>query len=85
MITDTDVEMLAVGLRCRAARLRAGMSQVEVADAMSLTQAAVSGWECGVRDPTLSRFLLFARVVGATAGELAGESPMKPKKRRNNR
>jgi transcriptional regulator with XRE-family HTH domain len=65
---DSDFE--AAGARAREWRHKRGFSQARVAHAAGLTQASVSNYETGKRDPTLMSALRIANVLGITLGDL---------------
>jgi transcriptional regulator with XRE-family HTH domain len=50
----------------RIARLRQRIPQRVVAEAMGVSQAALSHWENGQRDPNLSIVIKWARALGYT-------------------
>lgn len=57
---------MAVGVDdLRAARLRAGMTQAEVASRLGTTQSAVARWERGAVTPSLDAASRYATAVGA--------------------
>src|SRR5207245_667309 len=43
----------AVGVRLRQARQDAGLTQAQLASVLGVTQAAVSNWEAGSRQPSI--------------------------------
>ena len=51
-------------------RKRAGISQVDLAKALGVTQSAVSQWEMGVTSPRQAMLLRLADVLGCTVDEL---------------
>lgn len=62
----TAVPITAMGRRIRRARLRAGISQQEVADAIGVGVTSVSRWEVGTRVPSAVRLAKLARVLGVS-------------------
>lgn len=57
---------MAIGVDdLKAARLRAGMTQAEVAARMGTTQSAVARWERGAVTPSLDAASRYAAAVGA--------------------
>lgn len=54
----------------RAARRRAGISQVTVADALGTTRRQISRWEHGVYTPRVDELHAYAEACGATLAEL---------------
>ena len=57
--------------RCREA---AGLSQTELAAALGLTRAAVSGWEAGYTSPTAAKLPEIARLLGCSIDDLFKEN-----------
>lgn len=51
-------------------RINAGKSQQELADAVGVTQAAVSQWESGVSSPQVGKLLVIAHFLGCTVNDL---------------
>nr|DAY82429.1 MAG TPA: Helix-turn-helix XRE-family like protein [Caudoviricetes sp.] len=47
-------------------RARAGLTQVDVAKALGVTQAAISAWERGDGKPKLEKISILARLYGTT-------------------
>lgn len=56
------------------ARLRAGLTQQEVADALGVTKAAVCTWESGTSKPRMGKMTEIAEVLGTSVPELMGET-----------
>lgn len=54
----------------REARLRAGMTQVQLAEAMGVNQTAVSNWELGVTEPPARRAQRIEEVIGVPRGSI---------------
>lgn len=59
----------------RRYRLRAGLSQEQIAERMDVDRAYVSGLERGRRNPTLMTLWLAGRALGVTVADLVNESP----------
>ena len=53
-----------LGSKMRAARLRLGMTQEQVAKYLGTDSCAVSRYERGLRDPSLLELLAFSRMSG---------------------
>ncbi len=51
-------------------RVTAGLTQSDVAKALSITQTAVSSWERGDGKPTLDKVPLLAKLYGVTEQEI---------------
>ena len=54
-------------------RLKAGLTQVELAKKMHVDQAAVSRWESGETKPLRKNHKRLAKVLGCTVDELLKE------------
>ena len=59
--------------RIKAARVRIGMTQEELAKRLNVTQAAVSHWEQGVSFPNARLIVTLAEVLKTSVSELMGE------------
>mgnify|MGYP001218890672 CR=1 FL=1 len=62
-------DIKSAGLFIREHRLRCGLSQSFLADAIGVTDAAVSGWERGVKAPSYHRLPVIAKELELTASE----------------
>jgi transcriptional regulator with XRE-family HTH domain len=62
-----------VGAAIRAARKRAGLTQVQLAAAAGVTQPTISGIEAGRQDATVAGLGRIAEAFGVPAGELLAE------------
>ena len=51
-------------------RIRCGMTQEQVAEAMEVSRQAVSKWETGAAEPSTSNLLALAKLFGISAAEL---------------
>ena len=58
--------------RFREARLQAGLTTVQLAQKMGLTQAAVSQWESGKKVPGIETICRLADLYGVTVDYLCG-------------
>ena len=56
----------------KMARLRAGLSQKDVADMLGVSAGAVSQWEKGTTSPTAKRLKPLSKILGTTVEELVG-------------
>ena len=65
--------MADFGVRLRKLRAEKGMSQKDVADAVGMTQAAISQLESGRRVATPKTVKRLAEALGVDIEELAGE------------
>jgi transcriptional regulator with XRE-family HTH domain len=66
---------LAVGARLRAARLRAGMTQQQVAELVRTSRPAITNIEMGHRGLTLSTFLSLCDALGIEPVDVLGAGP----------
>lgn len=55
------------------ARIRAGLTQEEVAEKLKIDQSAISLWETGRNGPKVSRLPEIAKLFGTTIDELLKE------------
>lgn len=54
----------------RAARIAAGMTQQQLADALGIAQQSVARWEAGEREPRVSTLRRIAAVLGCDLSAL---------------
>lgn len=54
----------------RAARIAAGMTQQQLADALGIAQQSVARWETGEREPRVSTLRRIAAVLGCNLSAL---------------
>lgn len=54
----------------RAARIAAGMTQQQLADALGISQVSVTRWETGEREPRVSTLKRIAAVLGCNLRDL---------------
>lgn len=54
----------------RAARIAAGMTQQQLADALGVAQQSVTRWETGEREPRVSTLRRIAAVLGCDLSAL---------------
>ena len=67
-----DIEKLPFGLRVRAARIAAGLSQAELGDRLGMTKATVSKIENSAIAPSLERAEQIAAALNVSNAELVG-------------
>jgi transcriptional regulator with XRE-family HTH domain len=67
---EIDEQVRAFGENMRAARLRAGLSQVALSEATGLDRAAISFLERAERAPDLSTLVRIARALDTTPADL---------------
>jgi len=60
----------------KAARLRKGLSQQEVADLVGVAKSTYSMWETGNREPNLMRIIALTKALDVSGDELLGIVPM---------
>lgn len=65
-----DDRLVQVGKLIEAARQRAQMTQAMLAGQIGITQAAVSRWEAGARDPGVAGLLQVAEALRTPASSL---------------
>ena len=53
-------------------RVKAGMSQQELANELNITQGAVSQWEKGVTAPSIDKLPELAKILNCSIDELLG-------------
>lgn len=63
-----------IAARFKSARLAAGMSQADVADAAGLSQPFIAQIERGLKQPSVETAQTLARVLGIAPGFLFGQS-----------
>ena len=56
--------MTEVGKAIAEARKKAGMTQVELAKAIGVTQSQIANWESGWRNPKLEALMKIAKALG---------------------
>ena len=56
----------------RLLREQQNMTQVELADAVGISQKEISSYETGVKSPRVNVAVVIADVLGVTIGELVG-------------
>ena len=59
-------------MKLKEIRRQRGMTAEDVAKEMGVTQAAVSNWENGSRDPNVKTLIRLVQVLGCSADELLG-------------
>ena len=56
-------------------RRQKGLSQIELAEAMSVSRQAVSMWESGATIPSIDNLILLSRLYGVSVDEILGAVP----------
>jgi len=62
-----------MNLRIKAARLNAGLSQLELSEKMQISHQSVNTWELGTRPISLDKLQQMAEILGCTCAYLLGE------------
>ncbi len=72
-----DEREFFVQLGARVAQLRkqSGITQVQLAESLELSQAAITAYESGARRVPVSMLPTLARILGVSVEELIGEQP----------
>jgi transcriptional regulator with XRE-family HTH domain len=63
---NPSIPLTALGVRLRDLRIRAGLTQCEMAGAMNTGANRISDWETGRYEPTLPVLKRYAEVYGMT-------------------
>lgn len=61
---------MGLGDRMREARIRAGMTQHELANAIGAAQNSITNYERGIREPDAIKLIAIARALGVTCDYL---------------
>lgn len=70
--------MGSVGDQIRAARKARGMTQAALANAVGVTQGALTKWELGQNEPSLDKLARLSEVLGAPLGAIPIENIPSP-------
>lgn len=60
-------------MQIKELRLKAGLTQEQLADRMNMNQSALSQWETGVSAPRADKLPELAKILGCTIDELFTE------------
>ena len=84
MAISQDEREFFVQMGARVAQLRkqSGITQVQLAEALGLSQAAITAYENGVRRVPVSMLPTLARILGVSIEELIGEPPSRATRKR---
>ena len=63
---------MKIGSRLREFREKKNITQAQIADRLGITQGAVSQWESGVTNPSISMISGLAEILDCTVDELLG-------------
>lgn len=67
-----------VGLRLKAARESAGLSQIDVAQHFGVNKATVSAWETGIGDPGVYKLRQLSKLYRVASDALLWEDSLSP-------
>jgi transcriptional regulator with XRE-family HTH domain len=73
MTHDERAFFKALGARIAVLRKESGITQVQLAEAMDVSQQTVASWEVGRRGVPVSNLPLLARTLGVSVEALIGE------------
>jgi transcriptional regulator with XRE-family HTH domain len=73
MTHDERAFFKALGARIAVLRKESGITQVQLAEAMGVSQQTVASWEVGRRGVPVSNLPLLARTLGVSVEALIGE------------
>ncbi|MFP1814058.1 helix-turn-helix domain-containing protein [Lonsdalea quercina] len=80
--SEEQVFMTALGKRITALRKETGLTQVQLAQALNVSQQAVQSWEAGRRRIQISVLPAVARLLSVSLEDLLGGAPDRtPRKR----
>lgn len=79
---EEQVFITELGRRITALRKDAGMTQMQVAQALNVSQQAVQAWEAGRRRIQISILPAVARLLAVSLEDLLGEEPEKIARKR---
>ncbi|MFP1874052.1 helix-turn-helix domain-containing protein [Lonsdalea quercina] len=80
--SEEQVFMTALGKRITALRKETGLTQVQLAQALNVSQQAVQSWEAGKRRIQISVLPAVARLLSVSLEDLLGGAPDRtPRKR----
>lgn len=63
---------MMIGNRLRDLREKKSITQAQIAEQLGITQGAVSQWESGVTNPSISTVSKLSVILGCTVDELLG-------------
>lgn len=66
---------VSIGERIKQARIRAGLTQVDLAAAIDMDPSSVSHWERDVVEPQSASLAAVARALGVTVDSLCASDP----------
>lgn len=63
------------GEKLRSLRMKAGLTQLDIAEKLDVSAAAIGAWENGRAKPRLTKLGQLAELLGTSAADLMGETP----------
>lgn len=63
------------GEKLRSLRIKAGLTQLDIAEKLDVSAAAIGAWENGRAKPRLTKLGQLAELLGTSAADLMGETP----------
>lgn len=63
------------GEKLRSLRIKAGLTQLDIAEKLDVSAAAIGAWENGRAKPRLTKLGQIAELLGTSAADLMGETP----------
>lgn len=63
------------GEKLRLLRIKAGLTQLDIAEKLDVSAAAIGAWENGRAKPRLTKLGQLAELLGTSAADLMGETP----------
>lgn len=66
---------MSIGERIKQARVKAGLTQVDLAAAIGMDPSSVSHWERDVSSPQSESLAAVARALGVTVDSLCADGP----------
>lgn len=66
---------MGFGEKLRSLRIKAGLTQLDIAEKLDVSAAAIGAWENGRAKPRLTKLGQLAELLGTSAADLMGETP----------
>lgn len=63
------------GEKLRSLRIKAGLTQLDIAEKLDVSASAIGAWENGRAKPRLTKLGQLAELLGTSAADLMGETP----------
>lgn len=61
---------MKIGERIASARMKAGLTQADIAQKLNVTAQTISAWERGVKNPKLDTIIRVCNAIGCDASEI---------------